>query len=110
MTTYFDINSMPEEMREAQSIRLEKIWSEGVRAIMHSLNFIESLHNGEGGFNFDRCVGWGDDNFFQSLRIALPTSVANRVEQTLSDLAVITTALANSNPDFSYTQTQEGNK
>ena len=103
MTTYYSIDQMPEEIREQQAVRLSDIFFEGKQDLMKALNFIQSLYDGEGDFHFNRAVGY-EDSFFTTVDIELPYSVSTRLRETLSDLAIITTAIANHSIRLRYTQ------
>jgi hypothetical protein len=103
MTTYYSIDEMPEEIREQQAVRLSDIFFEGKQDLMKALNFIQSLDKGGGDLHFIRAVGY-EDKFFTTLDIKLPYFVSTRLRETLSDLAIITTAIANHSIKLGYTQ------
>lgn len=103
MTTYYDIDDMPEGMRESQSQRLHSIWSDGVEKLMHAIMFLDGLVDNEGEFSFKRNVGYCDE-FFTDVRLVLPYDVQNRLASSISDIKIIATALANKSLDFGYTK------
>lgn len=103
MTTYYDIDDMPEEIREHQSQRLHSIWSEGVDKLFNGIHFLNSLIDRDGDLHFSRSVGY-DDEFFTDVRLALPFDVEMSLKTSISDLRIIATALANKTLDFGYTK------
>lgn len=104
MTTYYDIDSMPDDYdREQQFLRLDRIWYDGTRSVMNAYEFLESLMTNDDEFVFSRLVGMYDE-FFATTRVELPSGVQNRLRQTIDDLAVIATALRNRSIDFGYTR------
>jgi len=104
MTTYYDIDSMPNEYdKENQYLRLDRIWFDGTNGVMSAYEFLNSIIKQDGEVSFSRPVAMYDE-FYTSVNIHLPASVRNRLEQTVQDLAVIATALRNKQIDFGYTR------